>query len=154
VCTGFTISQAGLARHWHRQHTPRWMLRAALNGTRVHPEAARGAAFRAQWDDWDPGVRLDILENPHRSLDADRVAQVCQVCAHPCWLCVTSLSGTPPPVRRGTQDERELSQGNLDRAAVSALPSTSLHRPPQISGDAGFLPFFLRRTHSAAPQNR
>jgi hypothetical protein len=33
VFTGFTISQAGLVRHWHSQRTPRWLPRAALNGT-------------------------------------------------------------------------------------------------------------------------
>jgi len=161
VFTGFTISQAGLVRHWHRQRTPRWMLRAALNGTgavltatatavlvatkftsgawvvvltvpalmllfyriqayyhavgleldlgrlpqrplpakslvivpvgsiskltehalhaalslsdevvavSVHPDAGQGAAFRADWDHWNPGVRLDTLDSPHRSL--------------------------------------------------------------------------------------
>jgi len=34
----------------------------------VHPEAVQGAAFRAEWDRWNPGVRLDILDSPHRSL--------------------------------------------------------------------------------------
>ena len=34
----------------------------------VHPEAAQGAAFRAEWDHWNPGVRLDTLSSPHRSL--------------------------------------------------------------------------------------
>jgi hypothetical protein len=34
----------------------------------VHPEAAEGAAFRAAWDRWDPGVRLETLDSPHRSL--------------------------------------------------------------------------------------
>jgi Amino acid permease len=161
VFTGFTISQTGLVRHWHSLHSPRWMLRAALNGigalltavaavvfvaakftsgawvvvlivpalmllfsriqsyyravglelgldrlphrplpssclvivpvggisklteralqaalslgdeviaVSVHPEAGQGAAFRARWDDWNPGVRLDILDSPHRSL--------------------------------------------------------------------------------------
>lgn len=161
VFTGFTISQAGLVRHWHHQRTPRWTLRAALNGVgavltatatavlvatkltsgawvvlltvpalmllfsriqnyyqavgteldlgrlprrplpatslvivpvgsiskltehalraalslskdvvavSVHPEAAQGAAFRAAWNQWDPGVRLDVLDSPHRSL--------------------------------------------------------------------------------------
>ena len=33
VFIGFTISQAGLVRHWHGQHSPHWRLRAALNGT-------------------------------------------------------------------------------------------------------------------------
>jgi hypothetical protein len=26
------------------------------------------AVLRARWDDWNPGVRLDILDSPHRSL--------------------------------------------------------------------------------------
>jgi hypothetical protein len=34
----------------------------------VHPEAGQGAAFRAEWDRWNPGVRLDTLSSPHRSL--------------------------------------------------------------------------------------
>jgi amino acid transporter len=161
VFIGFTISQTGLARHWYRQRSPRWTLRAALNGTgavltataaavfvaskftsgawvvvltvpalmllfsriqnyyqavglelelgahphrplpakrlvivpvgsiskltqhalhaalslgddvvalSVHPEAGQGAAFRAEWDRWNPGVRLDTLSSPHRSL--------------------------------------------------------------------------------------
>jgi amino acid transporter len=161
VFTGFTISQAGLVRHWHSQHTRHWMPRAALNGAgavltatatvvfvatkftsgawlvvlavpalmllfsriqnyyrmvgieldlgdlprrplpaeslvivpvgsiskltqlalraalslgdevvavSVYPEAGERAAFRAEWDRWNPGVRLDILDSPHRSL--------------------------------------------------------------------------------------
>ena len=161
VFTGFTISQTGLVRHWYDQRSPRWLLRAALNGigavltatatavfiatkftsgawvvvltvpalmllfsriesyyravgfelnlgqlphrprsakslvivpvgsisklteyalnaalslgneviaVSVHPEAAQSAAFRADWDRWNPGVRLDTLDSPHRSL--------------------------------------------------------------------------------------
>jgi amino acid transporter len=33
VFIGFTISQTGLVRHWYRHRSPRWTLRAALNGT-------------------------------------------------------------------------------------------------------------------------
>jgi amino acid transporter len=49
-------------------------LRAALSlgdevvAVSVHPEAEDRAAFRAEWDRWDPGVRLDSLDSPHRSL--------------------------------------------------------------------------------------
>jgi hypothetical protein len=161
VFIGFTISQSGLVRHWYRRRSPRWMLRAALNGTgavltataaavfvatkftsgawvvvltvpallllfsriqnyyqavgleldlgrlpprplpakslvivpvgsiskltehalhaalslgddviavSVHPEAGQSAAFRTEWDQWNPGVRLDTLNSPHRSL--------------------------------------------------------------------------------------
>ena len=34
----------------------------------VHLNPERSAAFRTAWDAWDPGVRLEILESPHRSL--------------------------------------------------------------------------------------
>jgi amino acid transporter len=33
VFIGFTISQVGLVRHWRETRTPRWRLRAAVNGT-------------------------------------------------------------------------------------------------------------------------
>jgi amino acid transporter len=33
VFLGFTISQVGLVRHWFRERSPRWHVRAALNGT-------------------------------------------------------------------------------------------------------------------------
>jgi amino acid transporter len=33
VFVGFTISQVGLVRHWRQVRTPRWQLRAAVNGT-------------------------------------------------------------------------------------------------------------------------
>ena len=33
VFTRFTITQTDLVRHWHSQRSPRWLLRAALNGT-------------------------------------------------------------------------------------------------------------------------
>ncbi|MCW2638269.1 MAG: amino acid permease [Dactylosporangium sp.] len=161
VFIGFTISQSGLVRHWYGRRSPRWAVRAALNGTgavltataaavfvaskftsgawmvvltvpalmllfsriqsyyravgleldlgrlpnrplpakslvivpvgsiskltehalhaalslgedviavSVHPEAKQSAAFRTQWDHWNPGVRLDTLDSPHRSL--------------------------------------------------------------------------------------
>jgi amino acid transporter len=32
VFTGFTLSQAGLVRHWHHQRSRRWLARAILNG--------------------------------------------------------------------------------------------------------------------------
>ena len=161
VFIGFTISQTGLVRHWYTQRPPRWLPRAALNGTgavltaiaalvfvaskfaegawvvvltvpalmllfariesyyravgveleldrlperplaagslvivpvssvsrltghalhaalslsddvvavSVHPDPQQGADFRAQWEQWNPGVRLECLESPHRSL--------------------------------------------------------------------------------------
>ncbi|MDL4770974.1 MULTISPECIES: APC family permease [Thermomonosporaceae] len=34
----------------------------------VHTEADQAAAFRERWDRWDPGVRLETLTSPQRSL--------------------------------------------------------------------------------------
>ena len=161
VFIGFTISQTGLARHWHRERPHGWVWRAVLNGTGAvltalavvvfvaskflegawvvvimvpalillfsrienyyravarelelgqvpgRPQARsslvivpvgeisrvteyalasalslggevvavivcsgpeRGAKLRADWGAWDPGVRLEIIENTHRSL--------------------------------------------------------------------------------------
>lgn len=161
VFIGFTISQTGLVRHWYGERSPRWMPRAALNGTgavltataalvfvaskftsgawvvvitvpalmllfsriqnyyqavgielgldripdrplpadslvivpvgdiskltehalraalslseeviavSVQSQAGQAAAFRNKWDQWNPGVRLDTLDSPHRSL--------------------------------------------------------------------------------------
>jgi amino acid transporter len=161
VFIGFTISQTGLVRHWYTQRPPRWLPRAALNGTgavltaiaalvfvaskfaegawvvvltvpalmllfariesyyravglelelgrlperplaarslvivpvnsisrltehalhaalslsddvvavSVHPDPEQGADFRARWEQWNPGVRLESLDSPHRSL--------------------------------------------------------------------------------------
>jgi amino acid transporter len=39
VFVGFTLSQAGMVRHWHQQHGPGWARRATINGI--------GAAFTA-----------------------------------------------------------------------------------------------------------
>jgi hypothetical protein len=48
----------------------------------VHPDAGQSAAFRTELDRWNPGVRLDTLDSPHRSLvhpivDYVRHAQQC-----------------------------------------------------------------------------
>ena len=33
----------------------------------IHLEAERSSEFRDAWERWDPGVRLDVVESPHRS---------------------------------------------------------------------------------------
>jgi hypothetical protein len=175
VFIGFTISQTGLARHWHRQRSPRWRLRAALNAagavltataaavfiaskftsgawvvvvtvpalmllfTRiesyhqvvgrelglgqlphrslrpralvivpvggiskltehalhaalslgdviavsVHPQAAQSAAFRAEWDRWNPGVRLHPQQPAPITGPPDRRLRPASTARHP-----------------------------------------------------------------------
>jgi amino acid transporter len=45
VFTGFTLSQAGLVRHWWERRPPRWWARAALNGTGGAVTAAATVIF-------------------------------------------------------------------------------------------------------------
>ncbi|MBR7834423.1 amino acid permease [Actinospica durhamensis] len=161
VFIGFTISQAGLLRHWYRQRPSSWLPRAVLNGTgavltataalvfvgtkftegawlvviavpalmllfsrvqsyyrvvgnelglgttpdrpnggrslvivpvgqisrlteyaltaalsfgdevvavSIHLDPEYSERFRAAWEEWNPGVRLEVVESPHRSL--------------------------------------------------------------------------------------
>jgi hypothetical protein len=191
VFIGFTISQTGLVRHWHGQRSPRWALRAALNGAgavltataaavfiaskftsgawvvvvtvpaltllfsriesyyravgreldlgehpdrplpakslvivpvgsisnltehalhaalslsddviavSVHPQAAQSAAFRAAWDRWNPGVRLDTLNSPHRSLVHPIVDYVRQAQQDNRQIAVLIPEVQPPPL--------------------------------------------------------
>ncbi|MCX5316549.1 hypothetical protein [Streptomyces sp. NBC_00154] len=34
----------------------------------VHGDPAKARALEESWDRWDPGVRLDVIDSPHRSL--------------------------------------------------------------------------------------
>ena len=45
VFIGFTISQAGLVRHWYRERSPGWRRRAALNATGAVLTAIAAAVF-------------------------------------------------------------------------------------------------------------
>jgi Amino acid permease len=45
VFVGFTISQIGLVRHWRRERSPKWRVRAALNGTGAVMTAAAVVVF-------------------------------------------------------------------------------------------------------------
>ncbi len=47
VFIGFTISQTGLVRHWYGRRSPRWMLRAAVNGAGAVLTATAAAVFVA-----------------------------------------------------------------------------------------------------------
>jgi hypothetical protein len=222
VFIGFTISQAGLVRHWHGQRSPRWRLRAALNGTgavltvtaaaifvvskftsgawvvvltlpalmllfariqsyyqavgreldlgahpprplaatslvivpvgsiskltehalraalslgddviavSVHPEAGQSAAFRAEWDRWNPGVRLDTLNSPHRSLVHPVVGYVRQAQQAGRQVAVLIPEVQPRHWRyRILQNQRGLLLATVLRASTDAVICTIPHR--------------------------
>ena len=222
VFIGFTISQTGMVRHWHGQRSPRWWLRAALNGTgalltatatavfiiskfttgawvvvltvpalmllfsriqsyyqavglelelsqlphrprsakslvivpissisklteyalnaalslgdeviavSVHPEAADSAAFRAEWDRWNPGVRLDTLDSPHRSLVHPVVDYVRQAQQAGRQVAVLILEIQPRRWRyRILQNQRGLLLATVLRASTDVVICTIPYR--------------------------
>jgi hypothetical protein len=222
VFTGFTISQTGLVRHWYDQRSPRWLLRAALNGigavltatatavfiatkftsgawvvvltvpalmllfsriesyyravglelnlgqlphrprsvkslvivpvgsisklteyalnaalslgdeviaVSVHPEAAQSAAFRADWDRWNPGVRLDTLDSPHRSLVHPVVDYVRQAQQGGGQVAVLILEIQPRRWRyRILQNQRGLLLATVLRASTDVVICTIPYR--------------------------
>jgi amino acid transporter len=222
VFIGFTISQAGLVRHWHGQRSPRWRLRAALNGAgavltataalvfvvskftsgawvvvltvpalmllfariqsyyqavgreldlgahpprplaasslvivpvgsiskltehalraalslgddviavSVHPQAGQSAAFRAEWDRWNPGVRLDTLNSPHRSLVHPVVGYVRQAQQAGRQVAVLIPEVQPRHWRyRVLQNQRGLLLATVLRASTDAVICTIPHR--------------------------
>jgi amino acid transporter len=222
VFTGFTISQTGLVRHWYDERSPRWLLRAALNGigavltatatavfiatkftsgawvvvltvpalmllfsriesyyravglelnlgqlphrpqsaksliivpvgsisklteyalnaalslgdeviaVSVHPEAAQSAAFRADWDRWNPGVRLDTLDSPHRSLVHPVVDYVRQAQQGGRQVAVLILEIQPRRWRyRILQNQRGLLLATVLRASTDVVICTIPYR--------------------------
>ncbi|WP_328398544.1 APC family permease [Streptomyces sp. NBC_00390] len=42
----------------------------------VHDDPAKARSLQESWDSWDPGIRLDIIDSPHRSLVEPIVAYV------------------------------------------------------------------------------
>src|SRR5580704_9243836 len=222
VFIGFTISQTGMVRHWYGQRSPRWWLRAALNGTgavltatatavfivskftsgawvvvltvpalmllfsriqsyyqavgleldqgqlphrprsarslvivpissisklteyalnaalslgdeviavSVHPEAAQSAAFRADWDRWNPGVRLDTLDSPHRSLVHPVVDYVRQAQQGGGQVAVLILEIQPRRWRyRILQNQRGLLLATVLRASTDVVICTIPYR--------------------------
>jgi hypothetical protein len=50
----FTLAQTGMVRHWHAEHQPGWMRRAAINGlgavlTRTGRWGRRSSGTCASW---------------------------------------------------------------------------------------------------------
>jgi amino acid transporter len=222
VFIGFTISQTGMVRHWHGQRSPRWWLRAGLNGTgavltatatavfiaskftsgawlvvltvpalmllfsrvqsyyqavgleldlgqlarrsppakslvivpvgsisklteyalhaalslgddvvavSVHPEAAQSAAFRAEWDRWNPGVRLETLDSPHRSLVHPIVDYVRQARQDGRQVAVLIIEVQPRRWRyRILQNQRGLLLATVLRASTDVVICTIPYR--------------------------
>jgi len=62
VFVGFTISQIGLVRHWRSERSPRWRLRATLNGTGAAMTGLAVAIFL--WSKFLNGAWVVVLTIP------------------------------------------------------------------------------------------
>jgi amino acid transporter len=71
VFIGFTISQAGLVRHWRAEHGPTWMGKAVLNGTGAVLTAVASVVFFAS--KFTAGAWLLLIIVPGLILLFDRV---------------------------------------------------------------------------------
>jgi hypothetical protein len=95
----------------------------------VHPEAAQGAAFRADWDRWDPGVRLETLDSPHRSLVHPIVDYVRQAQQDGRQVAVLITEIQPRRWRyRILQNQRGLLLATVLRASTDVVISTIPYR--------------------------
>jgi amino acid transporter len=71
VFVGFTLSQAGMVRHWHEQHTDGWLGRAAINGLgAVLTAAALGIELVSKFTE---GAWLVVIVVPLLVLLFDRI---------------------------------------------------------------------------------
>jgi hypothetical protein len=95
----------------------------------VHPEAAQRAAFRADWDRWNPGVRLEILDSPHRSLVHPIVDYVRQAQGGGRQVAVLILEIQPRRWRyRILQNQRGLLLATVLRASTDVVICTIPYR--------------------------
>jgi hypothetical protein len=95
----------------------------------VHPEAADSAAFRADWDRWNPGVRLETLDSPHRSLVHPIVDYVRQAQQGGRQVAVLILEIQPRRWRyRILQNQRGLLLATVLRASTDVVICTIPYR--------------------------
>jgi hypothetical protein len=88
----------------------------------VRSDAERSATFRARWEQWNPGVRLDTIVDPHRSLVQPIVAYVQQAQALDREIAVLIPEVVPRRWRyRILQNQRGLLLATVLRARTDAV---------------------------------
>jgi amino acid transporter len=117
VFVGFTLSQAGMVRHWHEQHEDNWALRAMINGLgAVLTTAALAVELVSKFSE---GAWLVVIVIPLLVLMFDRI--------HATYDRIGSLlelGQQPPPPRRLTSMV-VVPVGGMSRLTAEAI-STAL----------------------------
>jgi hypothetical protein len=95
----------------------------------VWPDAGQCSRFRAAWDRWDPGVRLETLVSPHRSLVHPMVGYVRQAAAGGRQVAVLIVEVQPRRWRyRILQNQRGLLLAAVLRASTDVVICTIPYR--------------------------
>jgi hypothetical protein len=88
----------------------------------------QGAALRAEWDRWNPSVRLDTLDSPHRSLVHQIVGYVRRA-QYPGRRVAVLITEVRPRRPAGHAVPPGSARGCLrETATVRAPASSHLHR--------------------------
>ncbi|MGD0810120.1 MAG: APC family permease [Acidimicrobiales bacterium] len=227
VFTGFTLSQAGLVKHWWEQRPPRWWTRAGLNGTGAamtgvataiflvtkftsgawvvviaipalivlfsriaryydhvsralglgkipgHPRGGKGivivpvahlsrmtqfaldaalalsdevvavsiqfdkqkaAALKADWERWAPGVELDIVHSPDRSISEPMLEYLERPKIRACHQVLVLIPEVEPSKwrHRVLQNQRDIILANVLRRRTDVIVA---RLPFRLSGD-------------------
>jgi hypothetical protein len=95
----------------------------------VWPDTEKCTEFRTAWDRWNPGVRLDTLESPHRSLVHPMVGYVRKAAAGNRQIAVLIVEVQPRRWRyRILQNQRGLLLGAVLRASTDVVICTIPYR--------------------------
>jgi amino acid transporter len=96
----------------------------------VQPDAEPGQTLRAAWDQWNPGVRLDILDSPHRSLVHPVVDYVQHLAQQGDRQIAVLIPVVEPRARRYRflKNQRGLLLATVLRAQTDVLVCTLLYR--------------------------
>jgi len=95
----------------------------------VWPDPGQCSRFRAAWDRWDPGVRLETLVSPHRSLVHPMVGYVRQAAESGRQVAVLIVEVQPRRWRyRILQNQRGLLLAAVLRASTDVVICTIPYR--------------------------
>lgn len=95
----------------------------------VWPDTEKCTEFRTAWDRWNPGVRLDTLESPHRSLVHPMVGYVRKAAAGNRQIAVLIVEVQPRRWRyRILQNQRGLLLAAVLRASTDVVICTIPYR--------------------------
>lgn len=95
----------------------------------VWPDTEKCTEFRTAWDRWNPGVRLDTLESPHRSLVHPMVGYVRKAAAGNRQIAVLIVEVQPRRWRyRILQNQRGLLLAAVLRASADVVICTIPYR--------------------------